>query len=356
MTMNKKSFLTALLLLAAGLQTASAQLVTIVKKTGDTETIRLLEVESIIFSEYSILGGHEYVDLELPSGTLWARTNVGANSPEDYGEFFAWGETQPKDNYSWSNYQHAIVDDSNFWLTKYCNNYTIGYHNYWDTFTDLQYGDDAATANWDNEWQMPSNEQWMELINSENTSAAWVTQDGQQGLLVTSNRNGKSIFLPGAGYYKDAQHDAASASTGYHAIYWSRSLYMQGCEQGCSFYGGQTGFDVYRADRYWGLSVRPVRKFLVNEIVLDKTQLSLDADRSQTAQLTATVLPSNASNKEVTWECSNYYVASVDQTGKVKTVNPGNCVITCRATDGSGVKAECKVIVGGTSGGGDIWD
>ena len=88
---------------------------------------------------------HAYVDLGLPSGTLWATCNVGADTPEGYGDYFAWGETQPKDVYNWSNYQYC--NGSHDQLTKYCNNSSYGYNGFTDNLTTLQPGDDAATAN-----------------------------------------------------------------------------------------------------------------------------------------------------------------------------------------------------------------
>ena len=98
---------------------------------------------------------HEYVDLGLPSGTLWATMNVGANSPEDYGDYFAWGETAPKSVYDWSTYKwcRGLVNT----ITKYCN--SGGYNGFVDNKTELDPEDDAATANWGAEWRMPSFEQ-----------------------------------------------------------------------------------------------------------------------------------------------------------------------------------------------------
>jgi uncharacterized protein YjdB len=350
----KGRYLITALLVMAGMRTVLAQEVVFYFQNGAVINYDVSELKDIKFLDETAVDEHDWVDLELPSGALWATMNVGANVPEEYGNFFAWGETQPKDNYSWNTYQHANSDGSTVLLTKYCNNYTFGYNSYWDTYTELQPSDDAATANWGAYWQMPSNEQWAELLNSENISTEWVTQNGQQGLKVTSNRNGKSIFLPGAGYYEGTQHDAASASTGYHAIYWSRSLYTQSCEKGCAFYGGRTGVDVYSTNRFWGQSIRPVRKSAVpvTEIKLDNTRLVLYLGRQgyESAQLTATILPENASNKNVMWESDNEAVAIVDQTGVVTAVGVGywgsaTCTITCRAADGSGVYAECQITV-----------
>ena len=118
-----------------------------------------------------------YVDLGLPSGTLWAACNVGAVTPEDYGDYFAWGETQPKDFYDWSTYQYC--NGSYNTLTKYCSDASFGYNGFSDTLSILLRENDAATANWGSDWRMPTNEEWQELYN--NTTHVWTTQNGGNG-------------------------------------------------------------------------------------------------------------------------------------------------------------------------------
>ena len=152
---------------------------------------------------------HEYVDLGLPSGLLWATCNVGANAPEEYGDYFAWGETQPKDTYNWSNYQYCMGNSNT--LTKYCNNASYGYNGYTDDLTTLQPGDDAATAQWGSGWRMPTKDEWQELLD--NTTTTWTTQDGVNGRLFTA-ANGNSLFLPAAGYRGGSNlYDAGSYAT-----------------------------------------------------------------------------------------------------------------------------------------------
>ena len=101
---------------------------------------------------------YEYVDLGLPSGLLWATCNVGANAPEGFGDYFAWGETASKDNYDWSTYQHCNGSGST--LTKYCNDSSSGYNGFTDILTTLLPEDDAATAIWGDAWRMPTAEEW----------------------------------------------------------------------------------------------------------------------------------------------------------------------------------------------------
>ena len=144
----------------------------------------------------SHVDGHEYIDLGLPSGTLWATMNVGASSPEECGDYFAWGETTPKDVYDWSTYQWCEGSENT--LTKYCTRSSCGYNGFVDNKTELDPEDDAATVNWGAEWRMPSQEQQYELSN--NCTIEWTTLNGVNGCLFTSNINGASLFFPVVGF------------------------------------------------------------------------------------------------------------------------------------------------------------
>ena len=194
--------------------------------------------------------GHAYVDLGLPSGLLWATCNVGAFSPEDYGDYFAWGETTPKDNYGWSTYQYC--NGSSTTLTKYCTNADFGNNGYVDNLTTLLPEDDAATANWGPDWRMPTYEEWQELYN--NTTVTWTTQNGVSGRLFTA-ANGNSLFLPAAGY----RGGSSLYYAGSYGYYWSSSLYTDGPYYAWyfTFNSGYPymGYDI----RGYGRSVRPVR-------------------------------------------------------------------------------------------------
>ena len=155
--------------------------------------------------------GREYVDLGLPSGTLWAAWNVGADCPEAYGDYFAWGEVTVKTKYYWDTYAWSVGSlYTVLYFTKYCSNSSWGYNGFTDELTELVAADDAATANWGDEWQTPSFAQFEELINPDYTTTEWTTQNGKNGLLVTSKRSiwtGNSIFLPAAGdQYIDPEH------------------------------------------------------------------------------------------------------------------------------------------------------
>ena len=102
-------------------------------------------------------GDYDYVDLGLPSGILWATCNVGATVPEDYGDYFAWGETESKTNYGWNTYQYCMGNLS--LLTKYCNNSSYGYNGFTDNLTILEPSDDATTVNLGADWRMPTKEE-----------------------------------------------------------------------------------------------------------------------------------------------------------------------------------------------------
>ncbi len=193
--------------------------------------------------------GHEWVDLGLPSGTLWATCNVGANAPEEYGYYFAWGETQPKDIYNESNYQHCMGNDS--LLTKYNYNSEFGNDGFTDTLTCLLPEDDAATICWGNDWRMPTKEEFEELCK--NTTVTWTARNGVNGMQFAAN-NGNSLFLPAAG----AHWDKESYDTGSHGNYWSKSLSndLQFCSRILAFSLDDYGMYNYFRDN--GLSVRPV--------------------------------------------------------------------------------------------------
>jgi len=156
---------------------------------------------------------NDWVDLGLPSGLLWATRNVGATSPEDYGDYFAWGETTPKNIYNWSTYRYCNGNGNE--LTKYCSYSDYGYDGYTDNLTILQPGDDAATANYGG--RTPTKDDWQELMN--NTTGSPMTVNGVNGLCFTSS-NGNSIFLPSAGFHWD---DSLSYADSY-GYYWSSSF------------------------------------------------------------------------------------------------------------------------------------
>lgn len=190
---------------------------------------------------------HEYVDLGLPSGTMWATMNVGATKPEDYGHYFAWGETSPKHIYSFNNYKWYIKGE--FELTKYCTTSTDGYRGFVDNKTELDLADDAAYVNWGKEWRMPSLQQVKELLKY--TTSKWITKNRVNGFLLTSKRNGATLFLPAVGWIYDSKLNDA----GMHGFYWTRTLCV-GNELVGERWAGIIDLDQIGVD--WGYSERDV--------------------------------------------------------------------------------------------------
>ncbi len=208
---------------------------------GGGSTISFTVTSNATYVAYFIsnTGGHEYVDLGLPSGLLWATCNVGATNPEDYGYYFAWGETQPKSDYSWSTYQYG--DGSTF--TKYTGS---------DGLTTLLPEDDAATAQWGSGWRMPTQAEWQELLS--NTTNVWTTQNGVNGRLFTAT-NGNSLFLPAAGY----RSGSSLLNAGSGGYYWSGSLYTDFPDNALVLLFYSSVCNMFGDSRYYGRSVRPVR-------------------------------------------------------------------------------------------------
>ncbi len=177
--------------------------------------------------------GHEYVDLGLPSGTLWATCNVGATAPEQTGDYFAWGETETKtefipENYTYKEYPAVLP------LTV-----------------------DAANTNWGGDWRMPTTTEQDELRCE--CTWTWINLNGMLGYEV-KGKNGNSIFLPAAGCYEGANLKDASAEKA-HGYYWSSCIFADfptiGLASGVYFYSTNYNF-TYNGARYFGLLVRPV--------------------------------------------------------------------------------------------------
>lgn len=213
----------------------------------------LNEYESFYFSKVCFkvdtnsYNGHEFVDLGLPSGTLWATCNVGASKPEEYGDYFAWGETKTKSNYSWSIYKWC--NGSHNTLTKYCTDSRYGKVDNKKNLTSI---DDTAYANWGGDWRMPTETDFDELHKK--CTWKWTSQNAVKGYRVVSNINGNSIFLPAAGYRGNSNFyfvgsDGNYSSSSLGPYYTSDAYYLHFDPTSISL--GCTG-------RNYGQSVRPV--------------------------------------------------------------------------------------------------
>ena len=188
--------------------------------------------------------GYKYVDLGL--SVKWATTNVGANAPEEYGDYFAWGETEPKSTYSWETYKWG--NGSNNTMTKYCTDSDYGTV---DNRTTLELSDDAARANWGGTWRIPTRDEFTELRTK--CTWEWTSLNGVYGRKVTGP-NGNSIFLPAAGY----RSGSSLSDAGGYGYYWSSSLYTGYPLLGWFLYFNSSNFLVNYGNRYYGRSVRAV--------------------------------------------------------------------------------------------------
>ena len=294
------------------------------------------ETCNITVKPYSIVEP-ELVDLGL--SVKWASFNLGATKPEEFGGYYAWGETEPKVEYSVSTY--ALCAGTSNSLTKYCSDSNNGHNGFTDNKLLLDAEDDAATVVLGNKWHTPTDSEWLSLKN--NCTWVWTTVNGVYGAKVSSKISGYTdnwIFLPAAGYRRNSiVNDAGS---GGH--YWSSSLYsVSPCNAlGLSLYSN----GVYWGDgiRYDGQSIRPVhvRDSHVSGVSLNET--SLDVPIGQTVKLEVSITPSDAVDKSVTWSSSDNSVATVTDEGLITAIKKGVAVITVTTNDGN-YQASCSINV-----------
>lgn len=224
-----------------------------VKDNFEYPTVSLVNETNMIYFMNNSL--YEFVDLGLPSGTKWASCNVGAEKPEDFGLYFAWGETEgytaedvnnDVKQFNWTDYK--LCGGSNSTLTKYNNNSSYGTV---DNLTTLEQVDDAAYVS-DNTCRMPTKEELEEL--TANTTSTWETLNGVNGRRFTSKTNGNSIFVPAAGYCSNG----SVYDVGSYGFLWSSSL-NESDSRGAwvlGFYSGSVLVGNYY--RYFGFTVRAV--------------------------------------------------------------------------------------------------
>ena len=190
--------------------------------------------------------GVEAVDLGL--SVKWANMNVGAKKSSGFGTYFAWGETKPKEYYSWNTY--AWSKGNSQYLTKYSTA---------DRRTQLAPADDAARANWGGKWRMPTIDEYEELINPANCKWEWMTKDGVNGYKVTGKKTGNSIFLPITGFrfYADTQF------RGIMGVYWTSTLYTANPNKAWCLEFNFSNIDVHYGDlssnRFSGRCIRAVQ-------------------------------------------------------------------------------------------------
>ena len=207
------------------------------------ENDRIVEVDLGDLGCTGELNGHAFVDLGLPSGTLWATSNVGASRLDERGGYFAWGETEPKKNYEWKNYRYG-TDWNN--ITKYNRD---------DKLTALEASDDAAAANWGGGWRMPTEADMDELMS--NCRVCRRKLNGVCGLLFTGS-NGNSIFLPEAGYRAGKNFSNVKFPVEIPGVYYWLSSLGKGMDCNATILDGNDYCSIYHTERCEGLSVRAV--------------------------------------------------------------------------------------------------
>ena len=225
----------------------------------DTTVVYDSESTTVIYTKVVLESSSDapkpFVDLGLTSGTLWATCNIGADTPQDTGLFFAWGETEghgsdPSDGYffSWENYNWGEVSGWETFFTKYCTDSSRGKDGFADGKYEFDPEDDAAYINWGSEWQTPSKEQFDEL----KSECTWtLTTIGDVKGYEVVGTNGNSIFLPETGWRLDDMLLDGGA-------YWARSANPE--DVGGAYYLGWDDWGEYEyGGRCNGQCVRPVR-------------------------------------------------------------------------------------------------
>lgn len=224
-------------------------------------------LDSKVTNRTGTLNGHDYVDLGLPSGTLWATCNVGAESYNQNGSYYAYGETMPKQNYTEGSYKFYLKQNGNYYLKKYCSslNFTTSY-DYVDGKNKLDPIDDVAHVKWGGDWRIPTEDELRELV----TKCKW--EKLNDGAILTGP-NGNSIFLPAAGF-KDGTKLYGGTCKGCYMSNTNNTA-----DPGVYGLNLNTG-EVENSYIYKGYSVRPVNTSMVLEIKKKKEleQASLDQE------------------------------------------------------------------------------
>ena len=270
----------------------------------------------------------ELVDLGLPSGILWSSHNLGADKPEGFGDYYAWGETETKQDYSWETYKwcDGTAESINKYVTHGADIY------------NLEIEDDAAFVNPRGKWRIPTIQEWREI--KEYCTWIWTTINGVNGDLVTSKINGNCIFIPAAGNYNGRE----LVDEGSNPFYWSSSLdnwHITGSQcysKTYSSYSRSNGLSIRPVyGETSGYSYVPVSSFAINE---DHVDLYIRSGQ----YLTVTIAPENASNKTVFWESANESIATVSSSGLVTGVTAGSTIIKAKTLDGE-LLSSCGITV-----------
>ena len=245
------------------------------------------------------------IDLGLPSGTKWACCNVDANSPEEDGGYYAWGETETKEYYDWSTYVH-------------CDGTMDTYHHIGDDIAGTEY--DVAHVKWRGSWQIPSREQMLELES--NCTKTWVTQNGVSGLLFRG-RNSSSIFMPSSGFF-DNDFISYKGSDGH---YWSSSNVGNGSLYSFELFFDPETFIVSSNIPEMGFSVRPVcLPAPIPDLSISQDSVELNVGNTAFIEIT-----SGSGNYEISNSNTNVVEATLDGTIiRLKGLSEGSAVVTVK--------------------------
>ena len=275
--------------------------------------------------------------VDMGNGLKIATFNMGANSPEDAGDLFAWGETRAKSKYAWDNYKYGSSETS---LTKYVGSSEYG--SPVDRRTQLEAMDDPATMSWGSGWRVPTIKELKTLCDDTYYTWEWTTNynsTGVRGYIVTSKSTSKTIFLP--------------ANIGREGMYWSSTVYSRSSDRAQNmFFSQMNGYLAdYVAPRYMGYGIRPIyaERKAVTGISLSVAE-TYELLENRNFWPTATITPADAYEQELIWTSSDPNVLDVSAgaaagvQASFKTGTAGKTTVTVRTVDG-GFTATCNLTV-----------
>lgn len=270
--------------------------------------------------------GVKLVDLGLPSGTLWANMNVGASKQEQFGSYYAWGETSTKSDYNWENYRFGAKSK----LTRYNVNAETGTV---DDRTSLMGKDDAAYVMWGSNWRMPTQKQYQELID--NCTLEDTIVNGVDGFKI-KGPSGNWVFFPATGYYTSEGHKSET-----RFLSWTRSLNTEDCNN--AYQANASSVQIYMngdGSRAAARVVRPVSLKLA--LRLDITEITMNPHQVRQLHI-STKDTDEAVLTTAKWASSDSEIVAVDANGWVSAVANGTATIT--VTNNYGATATCKITV-----------
>jgi len=205
------------------------------------KTINSFISEKLKITKKMLDNQYDYIDLDLPSGTLWAKCNVGAKKETEFGDYYAWGEIETKEEYTWETYKYG--EENN--VTKYTKQ---------DKLEELELEDDVAYTYSKDDWCIPTAEQFEEL--KDYTTRKWYNNYNDSGISgkLFTGKNGNTLFLPAAGY----KHKNVVRYNNIDGKYWSKNLYTNRYDSANGFEFDNVSTMTYSTYRYCGYSIRPV--------------------------------------------------------------------------------------------------